>query len=43
MIYLRNVAIKLLMLPLAVLFFIPAYLAFVFDDEYKRFHYKLEK
>lgn len=43
MMYVRGVLIKLAMLPLAILFFVPAYLAYVFDPEYKRFLYKLEK
>lgn len=42
MTYVRNVLIKIAMLPLALLFFVPAYLAFILHPDFKKFHYKMD-
>ena len=43
MMYVRNVFVKLIMLPVALVFFIPAYIAFAFHPEFNKFKFKLER
>jgi hypothetical protein len=43
MMYARNVLVKLILLPVALVFFIPAYIGFAFHPEFRRFTYKLER
>ena len=43
MIYLRKVLFKIVLFPIALVFFIPAYIGFVFHPEMRRFTYKLER
>lgn len=40
--YLGNVIVKILLLPVALLFFVPAYLAFIFHPDFRKFNYKMD-